>query len=317
MDDSVRSETTPALRANLLDAVSEIRREAAKAAAVHALLDAMAVFVALRLTMQLLSVGDGAAPLITVPMPAAIAGLLWDVGIAVPDPIGLSPGSLVVTATAASWLVVDATLRYERLGVERFEAHNPAVAEALRTARDAAERDVETPVATALYQTVLRRLTETSSRPFLRRRQLIGATVVLVCCSAGLVGVAGAGIAPLDGGGDAAVTVDAGAGGAGSGTGVSGTGAGGTGGNSTDGTNGSADLLGAEGAVERGSTNRSLRLAGDGESDSDGAYRGGSAAVGSADVDPSRAAFSNEERPEAADLVRAYTERIRAEDSNE
>lgn len=313
MDDSVRSETTPALRADLLAAVSEIRREAAKAAAVHAALDAMAVFVALRLATQLLSVGDGAAPLAVVPTPEAVAGPLRAVGVALPDPIGISAGSLVVTATAVSWLVVDAALRYERLGVERFEAHNPAVAEALRTARDAAERDVETPVARALYRTVLRRLTETSSRAFVDRRQLVGVTVVLVCCSAGLVGVAGAGVAPLDGGGDAEAIAGTGGGGAG----VSGTGAGGPGAGGAAGTNGGADLLGTEGAVERGSENRSLRLAGDGDPSGDGTYGGGSVAAGSADVDPSRAAFSDEERPEAADLVRAYTERIRSEDPDE
>ena len=309
MSEATGSETASAPREELLDAVAEIRREAAKAAAVHAALDAMVVFAVLRLSLQLLSVGDGAEPVAAVPVPDAVGGSLRGIGVAVPDPVGVSAASLVVAATAVSWLVADAAFRYERLGVERFEAHNPGVAEALRTARDAAASDVETPVATELYRTVLRRLEETSSRAFLRRRQLVGVVVALALCSAGIVGVAGAGISPVDGG-------DVGAAGGAGGGGGSGTGGGGTGGGAS-GSGGSADLLGEEGTVERGTDNRSVRLRGEGPDDGSGEYGDGSVAVDSSDVDASPAEFTDEQRPEAADLVRAYTERIREDETDD
>ena len=309
MSEATGSETASAPREKLLDAVAEIRREAAKAAAVHAALDAMVVFAVLRLSLQLLSVGDGAEPVAAVPVPDAVGGSLRGIGVAVPDPVGVSAASLVVAATAVSWLVADAAFRYERLGVERFEAHNPGVAEALRTARDAAASDVETPVATELYRTVLRRLEETSSRAFLRRRQLVGVVVALALCSAGIVGVAGAGISPVDGG-DVDVAASAGGGGG------SGTGGGGTGGGAS-GSGGSADLLGEEGTVERGTDNRSVRLRGEGPDDGSGEYGDGSVAVDSSDVDASPAEFTDEQRPEAADLVRAYTERIREDETDD
>ena len=313
MSETTGSETASAPREELLDAVAEIRREAAKAAAVHAALDAMVVFAVLRLSLQLLSVGDGAEPVAAVPVPDAVGGSLREIGVAVPDPVGVSAASLVVAATAVSWLAADAAFRYERLGVERFEAHNPGVAEALRTARDAAASDVETPVATELYRTVLRRLEETSSRAFLRRRQLVGVVVALALCSAGIVGVAGAGISPVDGGD---VDVAAGAGGGGGGGGGTGTGGGGTDGGAS-GSGGSADLLGEEGTVERGTDNRSVRLRGEGPDDGSGEYGGESAAVDSSDVDASPAEFTDEQRPEAADLVRAYTERIREDETDD
>ena len=309
MSETTGSETASAPREELLDAVAEIRREAAKAAAVHAALDAMVVFAVLRLSLQLLSVGDGAEPVAAVPVPDAVGGSLRGIGVAVPDPVGVSAASLVVAATAVSWLAADAAFRYERLGVERFEAHNPGVAEALRTARDAAASDVETPVATELYRTVLRRLEETSSRAFLRRRQLVGVVVALALCSAGIVGVAGAGISPVDGG-DVDVAASAGGGGG------SGTGGGGTGGGAS-GSGGSADLLGEEGTVERGTDNRSVRLRGEGPDDGSGEYGDGSVAVDSSDVDASPAEFTDEQRPEAADLVRAYTERIREDETDD
>lgn len=315
MSEATGSETESAPREELLAAVAEIRREAAKAAAVHAVLDAMVVFAVLRLSLQLLSVGDGAEPVAAVPVPDAVGGSLREIGIAVPDPVGVSAASLVVAATAVSWLAADAAFRYERLGVERFEAHNPVVEEALRTARDAAASDVETPVAAELYRTVLRRLEETSSRAFLRRRQLVGVVAALALCSAGIVGVAGAGISPVDGGGD--VEVAAGAGGAGGGGGTGGTGGGGGAGGGASGSGGSADLLGEEGTVERGTENRSVRLRGEGPDDGSGEYGGGSVSVDSSDVDASPAEFTDEQRPESADLVREYTERIREDETDD
>ena len=302
----------PDPREELLAAVSEIDREARKAAFLQAALDAMLVFVLVRLALQLTSLGGGSGALVSVPIPAGLVGALGGVGVVLPDPVTVSAAGAATVLTGVAWFVADALLRYDRLGVERFEADNPVVEEALRTARDTAASDVETPVATELYRTVLRRLEETSSRAFLRRRQLFGVVAALALCSAGIVGVAGAGIAPADGGEDVEVAAGTGGGGAGG----SGTGGGGAGGASS-GSSGSADLLGEEGTVERGSENRSVRLRGEGPDDGSGEYGGGSVAVDSSDVDASPAEFTDEQRPEAADLVREYNERIREDETDD
>jgi len=288
-------------REELLAAVSEIDREAKKAAFLHAALDAMLVFVALRLTLQLTSLGSGSGALVSVPLPGGLAGALGGVGIVLPDPVPVSAAGAATVLTAASWFVADALLRYDRLGVERFETDNPVVEEALRTARDAAEGDADTPVATELYREVLGRLEDTSSREFLRRRQLVVAVAGIALVSAATVGVAGLGLS-LGTGGDADV-------GAVGGTGGGGGGAGGE----SSGSGGGEDLLGEEGDVERGTDDRSVQLRGEGEGQAGGGgdYSGGSFDADPGSVETSRAEFTDEERPEEAELVRAYTERIR------
>ena len=288
-------------REGLLAAVSEIDREAKKAAFLQAALDAMLVFVALRLALQLTSLGSGSGALVSVPLPGGLAGALGGVGIVLPDPVPVSAAGAATVLTAASWFVADALLRYDRLGVERFETDNPVVEEALRTARDAAEGDADTPVATELYREVLGRLEDTSSRVFLRRRQLVVAVAGIALVSAATVGVAGLGLS-LGTGGDADVGAVGGAGGGG----------GGAGGESS-GSGGGEDLLGEEGNVERGTDDRSVQLRGEGEGQAGGGgdYSGGSFDADPGSVEASRAEFSEEERPEEAELVRAYTERIR------
>ena len=288
-------------RKELLAAVTEIDREAKKAAFLHAALDAMLVFVALRLTLQLTSLGSGSGALVSVPLPGGLAGALGGVGIVLPDPVPVSAAGAATVLTAASWFVADALLRYDRPGVERFETDNPVVEEALRTARDAAEGDADTPVATELYREVLGRLEDTSSREFLRRRQLVVAVAGIALVSAATVGVAGLGLS-LGTGGDADV-------GAVGGTGGGGGGAGGE----SSGSGGGEDLLGEEGDVERGTDDRSVQLRGEGEGQAGGGgdYSGGSFDADPGSVETSRAEFTDEERPEEAELVRAYTERIR------
>lgn len=299
----------PDPREELLAAVSEIDREARKAAFLQAALDAMLVFVALRLALRLTPLGGGSGALVSVPLPGGLAGALGGVGVVLPDPVTVSAAGAATALTGVAWFVADALLRYDRLGVERFEADNPVVEEALRTARDTAEVDADNPVATELYRDVLGRLKDTSSRAFLRRRQLVAVMAGIALVSAATVGVAGLGLSPIGTGGDADVGAVGGAGGGGGG---------GAGGESS-GSGGGADLLGEEGEVERGTDDRSLQLRGEGEG---GAGGGGDYSGGSFDADPgsveaSRAEFSEEERPEEAELVRAYTERIRGGERDE
>ena len=297
----------PDPREGLLAAVSEIDREAKKAAFLQAALDAMLVFVALRLALQVTSLGSGSGALVSVPLPGGLAGALGGVGIVLPDPVPVSAAGAATVLTAASWFVADALLRYDRLGVERFETDNPVVEEALRTARDAAEGDADTPVATELYREVLGRLEDTSSRVFLRRRPLVVAVAGIALVSAATVGVAGLGLSPIGTGGDADVGAVGGAGGGG----------GGAGGESS-GSGGGEDLLGEEGDVERGTDDRSVQLRGEGEGQAGGGgdYSGGSFDADPGSVETSRAEFTDEERPEEAELVRAYTERIRGAESD-
>ena len=294
-------------REELLAAVSEISREAKKAAFLQAALDAMLVFVVLRLALQLTPVGDGSGALVSVPIPGGLAGALSGVGIILPDPVTVTGAGAATVLTAVSWFVADAFLRYDRLGVERFEADNPVVEEALRTARDTAEGDVDNPVAVELYREVLGRLEDTSSRAFVQRRQLVAVVVGLALVSAATVGVAGLGLSPIGTGGDADVGT------------VGGAGGGGGAGGESSGSGGGEDLLGEEGEVERGTDDRSLQLRGEGEGQAGGGgdYSGGSFDADPGRVEASRAEFSEEERPEDAELVRAYTERIRGGGTDE
>jgi hypothetical protein len=307
MSDMTQSEVSSPPREELLAAVSEISREAKKAAFLQAALDAMLVFVVLRLALQLTPVGDGSGALVSVPIPGGLAGALSGVGIILPDPVTVTGAGAATVLTAVSWFVADAFLRYDRLGVERFEADNPVVEEALRTARDTAEGDVDNPVAVELYREVLGRLEDTSSRAFVQRRQLVAVVVGLALVSAATVGVAGLGLSPIGTGGDADVGT------------VGGAGGGGGAGGESSGSGGGEDLLGEEGEVERGTDDRSLQLRGEGEGQAGGGgdYSGGSFDADPGRVEASRAEFSEEERPEDAELVRAYTERIRGGGTDE
>ena len=304
---AVNADRGPHPREELLAAVSEISREAKKAAFLQAALDAMLVFVVLRLALQLTPVGDGSGALVSVPIPGGLAGALSGVGIILPDPVTVTGAGAATVLTAVSWFVADAFLRYDRLGVERFEADNPVVEEALRTARDTAEGDVDNPVAVELYREVLGRLEDTSSRAFVQRRQLVAVVVGLALVSAAAVGVAGLGLSPIGTGGDADVGT------------VGGAGGGGGAGGESSGSGGGEDLLGEEGEVERGTDDRSLQLRGEGEGQAGGGgdYSGGSFDADPGRVEASRAEFSEEERPEDAELVRAYTERIRGGGTDE
>jgi hypothetical protein len=304
---AVNADPEPHPREELLAAVSEIDREAKKAAFLQAALDAMLVFVVLRLALQLTPVGDGSGALVSVPIPGGLAGALGGVGIILPDPVTVTGAGAATVLAGASWFVADALLRYDRLGIERFEADNPVVEEALRTARDTAEGDVDNPVAVELYREVLGRLEDTSSRAFVQRRQLVAVVVGLALVSAATVGVAGLGLSPIGTGGDADVGT------------VGGAGGGGGAGGESSGSGGGEDLLGEEGEVERGTDDRSLQLRGEGEGQAGGGgdYSGGSFDADPGRVEASRAEFSEEERPEDAELVRAYTERIRGGGTDE
>lgn len=146
-------------RSGIERAVRAIRREGYKAAALHAVVDAVAVFVVVNLLTRV----------VAVPLPAVgpvRGGTVAAVGVA------LLAGS------------IEFGLRVRHYTVERFEAANPVVADALRTARDAATDGTETPMARRLYREVADRLAETSAGGFLHTRWLSVSAVVIVLASA-------------------------------------------------------------------------------------------------------------------------------------
>lgn len=146
-------------RSGIERAVRAIRREGYKAAALHAVVDAVAVFVVVNLLTRV----------VAVPLPAVgpvRGGTVAAVGVAL-----LAGG-------------IEFGLRVRHYTVERFEAANPVVADALRTARDAATDGTETPMARRLYREVADRLAETSAGGFLHTRWLSVSAVVIVLASA-------------------------------------------------------------------------------------------------------------------------------------
>jgi hypothetical protein len=292
----------------MLEALAEIRREARKAALVQAAIDAMLVFVVCRLLIQLFAIEIGSGVIVSVPLPGGLTNAFSGIGVVLPNPVTISGAGFVVILTAGSWFVADTVIRYERLDVERFEAGNPTIDEALRTARDSVGREVDTPVAAELYRDVLEHLEATSSKVFIQRRQLVGIVVAIAVCSTATVAVAGVGLSPIGPTENSETTAEIVDGGGGSGEVAAGAGG-------SSGTGSSNDLLGDEGEVERGTEDRALQFRGEGEGSagSGGDYSGGSFDVDTADVDTSSAEFTNENRPEEADLVRAYNERVRGE----
>lgn len=157
--------TTDDPLATMRAAIAEVRREGQKAALLYAVVDGVLVALAANLLVALSGVPALVAP---VSLPGDALG-----GAAVP--VGSIPAvALGVVAAAAEF-----GLRTRRPLVERFEEVNPAVHEALRTARDAAEDGNVSPMAAALYADVVDRLGETSSLALVRVRRL-GLAIVLV-----------------------------------------------------------------------------------------------------------------------------------------
>jgi hypothetical protein len=133
-------------------AVRRVRREGYKAAAIHAVVDATAVVLGLNLVLTVVGL-DLPGPAYTRQAVAVAVGLL----------VGL----------------VEFALRVRVPLVERFEAVNPEVREALRTARDAARAGTENRVAGRLYEDVLAGLRRASSADLVDTRR-VATTVLLV-----------------------------------------------------------------------------------------------------------------------------------------
>jgi hypothetical protein len=138
-------------------AVRRVRREGQKAAAIHAIVDAAAITLAVNLGLSVLG----------LPLPGPeYAGQAVAVG------VGLLVGLGEFVARVRVPLV------------ERFEEVNPEVREALRTARDAARAGAETRVAGRLYEDVLAGLRQASSADLVSTRRLTWAVLLMIVLSA-------------------------------------------------------------------------------------------------------------------------------------
>jgi hypothetical protein len=137
-------------------ALTAVRREGQKAAAIYAGLDGVVVTLAVALALTVLGVDLG------VTLPAPIDAV---------DALAVGVGLVVALA--------EFVVRIRRPLVEQFEAANPSVSEALRTARDATRQGADHTLARRLYADVLAALRDTSGTQLLDVRR-VGATLVLV-----------------------------------------------------------------------------------------------------------------------------------------
>lgn len=276
-------------RAAVRAALREIRREGQKAAFVYAAADAAL-----------------AAAVVT------FLGTVFALGGEVALPVVGTVGTITVAAIAAGGLVLAAEfgVRVRAYSAERFEAVNPAVETALRTARDASAGGETTEMARVLYADVLDRLRSASSAGLVDVRR-VGVTLALaLVLSFGTIHavVAGVGV-----GGTA--TGDAGEAPAGDGDPVA---------IGTPTTTPDATLLSGDAVLGEATnvTNRSEALAanvstegGPGDAGgSDRRYATGGLPSGTSGVDARRAGFAADEDVENADIIREYNLRIRGED---
>ncbi|WP_135824440.1 DUF7502 family protein [Halorussus ruber] len=290
-------------------ALAEIRRECRKAALVYASLDAVCVLLAV----------DFAATAVGVPaLDAEVAAKTFSsAGLPAPD-----LGTLVALVAGAVAFAAEFRIRTRRPAAEQFEAANPEIREALRTARDVAESgrgdrgdgsehpDRPNPVERALYADVLEKLRETSSVGLLNATRLAATVALALALSLATVQTAVVGV-------DLGVGVS-----------ESGPGAGGPAGNPSERAlpNQTAELksgdevLGEPTDVTAGSKNLSAAVSASpgGEGERDWNYeRDGGESGGDEAVEAQRAGFSSPDRVEDAALVQRYAHRLEANSTDD
>ncbi len=280
-------------------ALSEVRREVRKAALVHAAVEGALVAVVANLFLSLAS----PAPLSgAVPLPAVVHGVLGrlpGVGAAAPRTVGTA--SIVAVGVGGAGFAGAYLLRLRRPLIEQFEAANPAVREALRTARDAVEGDADTEMARRLYADVIATLRETSSLELVDARQLTVAVVLVAVVAAASVQIAVvdpdlAGVFP--GGNDPGANIEQ---------------------PDDDELQDGDDILGDAEDVEAGDEVENITVPGTGEGEGEGPTAPGGGAGGgggSGEFDSQQAGFAGDERIEDAELVREYNLRIREFDDD-
>lgn len=275
-------------------ALQLVRREGYKVAVVYAAVDGAAVALLVNLVVRVLPVP--AVPE-TVGLPGAVVTAVEALGVTLVEPT-VTGGAVLGVLAGLTTFVLEVGIRTRRPLIEQFEAANPAVREALRTARDAVEDGVDNSAARRLYADVLDRLGETSSVALLDVRR-VGLTlvVVLVLSVASLqVAVYDVSLAPGNERADAAEADPP---------------------EEYTGLHDADDILGEATNVSAGDEEMEARIGTTGEGDGSEAtevprdYDTGFASAG--DVESQQAEFTTGEQLEDADLIREYTLRIREE----
>lgn len=276
-------------------AVAEVRREGYKATAVSATADAVIVLLVANLALTVVAVDLPSVPAIPVETRAVAAAL-----------VGLIVG------------VASFALRTRRYGVRRFEAANPELGAALRSARDAAESAHDDAMARRLYADALERLNGASSEGLLRERRLaLRVVAVFVLAMASVhVAVVGVSVDPLadsptiagsegpesdrspdDPPPQSSASADP---------------------EPLDSSDGS-DVLGDPGEVQRGDDALTANLSdgsGTGQGEERARYENGGH-PSAEDVSPERAGYDDPSEVEDPELVREYALRVSEEDNDD
>ena len=288
---------TPQSRKRIEQAIRAVRREGRQIALIYAVVDGVTATVVLNVALTVLEVVPY-GPYLLPNVFATFVSLLTGVTVTQVS----VPGSAVVAAGVGLVVAVaEFGYRIRKPVVEQFEAANPELREALRTARDAVADDAETRMALALYEDVLERLRDASSVGLLDLRRL-AATLVLVA-AVSLVGVQAAVVDvefdPFDGGG-----------------------AGGTDGGREPTYEGLRDpdrVLGDPEDVEAGDVDLEAPVSTEGSSTGEGDAAGRSydtSGLSSSAVESQQAGYAPQEELEDADLIREYNLRIRENATN-
>ena len=181
------SESGDDSRERMADAIVEIRREGWKAAITTGVVDATVAFLVVNLVLVFLEPGWLPG---RVPVPASVSGPVGSAvgrdlsAVAVPGTATAAVGLAAATFAVTVWWHVRKPL------VEQFESVNPALAEKLRTARDAVEADADSRMARRLYGEVLADLRESSAFALVNVGRLGAMTVVIIALSLATVQVA-------------------------------------------------------------------------------------------------------------------------------
>ncbi len=277
-------------------AIGEIRREGYKVAVIYGLVDSALIAVGANLLTKVVAVDS-------LSQPVALPSQFGDIA-------SITTGTLLALGLGFLVLIAEVAWRIRQPIVDRFEAVNPEVHEALRTARDTVQNDDSSRMAKALYEDVITRLKATSSIGLVSVPRLAVTIALVIAISLLSIQVA---VAPVEVSPGTFVGNNNGASGpaAGQGNGadVSQT-------PSDGGLGSSEDILGTPTDVETGSENLSATVpssvgSGDEQARS---YDSGGYESRSSSVDAQRAGYTTDEDVENADLIKEYNLRIREED---
>ena len=295
---SVRTDEPSGGLDHVEDALREVRREGRKVAAVYAVTDAALMLLVTNLVVTHLDPGILSGEL---RIPVALVGPVADALGRSAGPIEVAASALLAVVVGVAAFTIEYVVRVRWPLVEQFEAANPDLRVALRTARDAAGNGTETRMATRLYEDVLDRLRGASTARLLDGTRVAATmlavvglcllTIQMAAVDFDLVGLDGSGPAGTDGP-DAA--------------------------REYEGLQDGDSVLGDAEDVEAGDEELAAQVAssgGDREPDADrvGGYDS-VGSVGSGDFESRQSGYAPAEEIENAALIREYNLQIRDEE---